>query len=409
MEKGRPVLIRLRPTLRDELTDCPGLAEYLEKQPKGRSKLKRSADVLVSPIKPKMARLDLQSDASQSSQLIQIPSQSPTPEPFNINLSLSSRSISGTSVTTSSLSALSRPAKSKAKSTGKDKRTISRWPHDFYVSEITDGLDRLKAMKDANKKSNLVMNFQEVFGLPYHKTTFAKYKGWMESDDEVIQDIIEAFVSEGAVDDCLWLAFADAVKDRIAVLGKEDARENQMDTGDILDDVDMDDAKSTSGSEDSFSHTYSAHSHGDETGSDDEITTRCPYCDERLPSSPTQQLMDMRAALEKKSVPDPLPGNPDHRKAMSFKVYQDFCTRHRLELEEFPLARLEQWPEDLDMAKVHDRVSRLRYQLRQLFDIEILAENNFFKEVKEKYAGVRRTRADGIDVQYGNFSGHGAG
>ena len=35
VEKGRPVLIRLRPTLRDELTDCPGLAEYLEKQPKG--------------------------------------------------------------------------------------------------------------------------------------------------------------------------------------------------------------------------------------------------------------------------------------------------------------------------------------------------------------------------------------
>ena len=108
-------------------------------------------------------------------------------------------------------------------------------------------------MKDANQKSNLVMNFQEVFGLPYHKTTFAKYKGWIESDDEVIQDIIEAFVSEGAVDDCLWPAFADAVKDRIVVLGKEEARENQMDTRDILDDVNRDDAKSTSGSEDSFS------------------------------------------------------------------------------------------------------------------------------------------------------------
>jgi hypothetical protein len=187
-------------------------------------------------------------------------------------------------VATSSLSAPSRPAQSKAKSTGKDKCTISRWPHDFYVSEIADGLDQLKAMKDANKKSNLVMNFQEVFGLPYHKTTFAKYKGWMESDDKVIQDIIEAFVSEGAVDDSLWLAFADAVKDRIAVLGKEDTKENESNAGDILDD-----AKSTSRSEDSAL----SHSHGDETGSDDEITTQCPYCDEHLPSSLTQQLMDM--------------------------------------------------------------------------------------------------------------------
>ena len=61
------------------------------------------------------------------------------------------------------------------------------------------------------------------------------------------------------------------------------------------------------------------------------------------------------------------------------------------------------------MVKVHDRVSRLRYQLHRPFDIEILAENDFFKKAKKKYAGVRRTRADGIDVQYGNFSGHGAG
>ena len=55
VEKGQPVLIHLRPTLRDELTDCPGLAEYLEKQPKGQSKLKCSTDALISPIKPKTA------------------------------------------------------------------------------------------------------------------------------------------------------------------------------------------------------------------------------------------------------------------------------------------------------------------------------------------------------------------
>jgi hypothetical protein len=311
------------------------------------------------------------------------------------------------SVATSSRSAPSRPVQSKAKSKGKEKRTINHWPHDFYVSEIANGLDRLKAMKDANKKSNLVTNFREVFGLPYHKTTFAKYKGWMESDDEIIQDIIEAFVSEGAVDDSLWPAFADAVEDRIAVLEKEEDEENKMD---ILEDVDMDDAKSTSGSDSSdgsdFSHT---HFDGDETGSDDAITTRCPYCDERLPSTPTQQLMDMRTALETKSVPDPLPGNPDHRKAASFKVYQEFCTRHRLELEKLPLARSEQWPEDPDMAEVHNRVSGLRSQLCLLFDSKILEKNNFFDNAKEKYAGIRCTRADGIDVQYSNFSGHGAG
>ena len=45
VEKGRPVLIHLRPTLRDELTDCPGITEYLEKQPKAQSKGKRSANI----------------------------------------------------------------------------------------------------------------------------------------------------------------------------------------------------------------------------------------------------------------------------------------------------------------------------------------------------------------------------
>jgi hypothetical protein len=94
VEKGWPVFIRLWVTLRDELTDCPGLVEYLEKQPKGQSKLKCSADVLVSLIKPKTAQLNLRSGTSQFSQLIQIPSQSLTPEPFYIDLSLSSHSVS---------------------------------------------------------------------------------------------------------------------------------------------------------------------------------------------------------------------------------------------------------------------------------------------------------------------------
>jgi hypothetical protein len=263
-------------------------------------------------------------------------------------------------------------------------------------------------MKDANKKSNIVTNFQEVFGLPYHKTTFSKYKGWMESDDEIIEDIIEAFVSEGAVDNSLWPVFADAVKDCIAVLEKENARENETTTTrNILDDVDMDDAKSTSVSEGSgYVHT---HSHGDKMGSDDEITTQCPYCDERPPSTPTQQLTDMRTSLEKKSILDSLPGNPDHCKAASFKMYPDFCTRHRLEVEELPLACSEQWPEAPDMAAVHNQVSRLHSQLSLLFDSKTPEENNFFEKAKKKYAGIERTRADGINVQYGNYSGHGAG
>ena len=431
VEKGRPVLIRLRPTLRDELTDCPGITEYLEKQPKARTKGKRSANSLVSPIKSKISRLDTETDldAPRSNQLILLPSRSPTPDPLdNDSPFLSSVSTAGvlsgqspllrpgksflpsvfatgTTTVSSSLSAPLRPVKSQAKSKGK--RTISRWPHDFYVTEIADGLHKLKSMKDANKRSSLIANFEEVFGLPYHKTTFAKYRGLMDSDDNVIQDIIEAYISEGTGDNGLWPTFAEAIKDRVAFLKKGDSE-------DVLDDFDMDDAKSTCGSDGSESvHTRSSlvpHS-DDETASysGHEIITRCPYCDERLPSSPTQQLVNMRAALEPKSLPDPLPGNPDHRKTATFRVYQEFCARHRLELEVFPLARSEKWPEDPDMAELRNRVDKLRPQLQLLFDIDILSKNKFFKKAKATFSDLGRTRADGIDVQYSKYSGHGAG
>jgi hypothetical protein len=414
--------------------------EYLEKQPKARSKGKRSADSLVSPIKSKISRLDIETDpdAPRSNRLILLPSQSLTPDPSDNNsLFLSSVSTAGvlpgqspllrpsksflpsvfttgTATVSSSLSAPLRPVKSHAKSKGKEKRTISHWPHDFYVTEITDGLHKLKSMKDANKRSSLVANFEEVFGLPYHKTTFAKYRGLMDSDDNVIQDIIVAYISEGTEGNGLWPAFAEAIKRRSAFLEK-DKVESKTDSEDVLDDVDMDDAKSTcAGSESS----ESVHAHpGSKSDSDDdtasylshEIITRCPYCDERLPSSPTQQLVNMCAALELKSTPDPLPGNPDHRKTATFRVYQDFCTRHRLELEDFPLARLEQWPEDPDMAELQNRVDKLRPQLQPLFDINILNKNEFFKKAKATFSDLGRTRADGIDVQYGKYSGHGAG
>jgi hypothetical protein len=85
------------------------------------------------------------------------------------------------------------------------------------------------------QKSSLVANFEEVFGLPYHKMTFAKYRGLMDSDDDVIQDIIEAYISEGTGDSGLWPAFAAAIKDRVAFLEKGKA-EGKTDSEDVLDD-----------------------------------------------------------------------------------------------------------------------------------------------------------------------------
>jgi hypothetical protein len=117
----------------------------------------------------------------------------------------------------------------------------------------------------------------------------------------------------------------------------------------------------------------------------------------------------MHTTLELKSVPDPLPGFPHHRTAVSFRVYQDFCARHRLELHDFPLARAQKWPEHPNMAELHMRVSMLRPQIHQLFDIKVLERNEFFIGAKKRFDGIGRTRADSLAVQFGTFSGHGAG
>jgi len=248
---------------------------------------------------------------------------------------------------TASLAVLKKSAHSKSRtaiSKGKAKRTIKYWPADFYVSEIVNGLHQLKAMKDTNKRSNLVINFYAVFHLKYHKTTYAKYKGLMETDDEILQDIIEDFVSRGEVEDALWPVFVETIKDRVAILeaGKNSGRpgHGQKDA-DIL----FAEAKSFSDSEpsDSALRCYS-DSDSDldlDLDSGHPNAIRCAYCNEKLPSSPTQQLIDMGLSLEKISVLDPLPGNPNHCKISSFTKHQDYCAQHRLEVDELPLARLQ--------------------------------------------------------------------
>ena len=210
-------------------------------------------------------------------------------------------------------------------------------------------------------------------------------------------------------------AFTEAIKHHITFLEKDKVK-SKTDSEAVLDDVNMDDTKSTCRLE--FSESVHAQAHlGSKSHSDngtasysgDKIITHCPYCDECLPSSPIQQLVNKCTALELKSTLDPLPGNPDHCKMATFCVYQDFCTRHCLEIEDLPLACLEQWPEDPDMAELQNQVDKLCPQLQPLFNINVLDKNKFFKKQRQHFLILGVHMADGIDVQYGKYSGHDAG
>lgn len=196
----------------------------------------------------------------------------------------------------------------------------------------------------------------------------------MESNDEIMQDIIEDFVSRGQADDALWPYFADAAKDRMAVLEGEKGSKSVPQKSKVHIDSDEEEAESSGVGD--MSHLF--HSHSDLSSDEDEDTPLCAYCDEPLPLTPTQQLKDMAAALQLVSIPNPIPGNSSHRKTSSFTVTLDYCARHRVERDELPLARLENWPEDPDFAGLYDRVFRLQPRLQLLFDIEVLKCNTFF-------------------------------
>jgi hypothetical protein len=97
--------------------------------------------------------------------------------------------------------------------------------------------------------------------------------------------------------------------------------------------------------------------------------TLCPYCDARLPSSPTPTLLALisRASKHKASYLDPRPGNPRGRRA-PVQVFIGVCQRHRFESEILPEAERRGWPKTIEWGKVRKRVKQMEARLRALID-----------------------------------------
>lgn len=74
----------------------------------------------------------------------------------------------------------------------------------------------------------------------YHKTSFSKYKGIMDSEDGPIQDAIMDFVELGKVEEARWPVFWDAIKHHITRIGEEKRKTQSRATSeseiDIIDD-----------------------------------------------------------------------------------------------------------------------------------------------------------------------------
>ncbi|KAF7969422.1 hypothetical protein HWV62_27365 [Athelia sp. TMB] len=379
VERGRQLLIRLRRSALEELpiARCPGIDSLITRQSKGRSRgSKRAAD----------AQSNVHFTMSSSPD-IEFPEPS-EPLPASHPPASLKRSQKNLPVST----------QSKYKGKGRKHR---QWPDNFYVCEVVDGLREVKEMKDRNKKSKLEDNFKAVFGVPYKKTSEWKYRGWIDSDDKVLQDIIAGFVAQGSNDGALWTKFKEASEQHRAVLEKKKAH-NDLDSSSGT--------ESDPGAgpfEPSHYPDYLDLSDSNSSPSDDSdgdlSDILCFFCDEPLPTRPTQALLDQASALELLTKPDPMPHNPRRRTASTFTIYQDYCARHRMEREELPFAHLEGWPETPDLSALFDRVVALRHQL----DPNILAtsHNEFFSRTVKRFANVQTSHIHGI----GNFRGHGAG
>ncbi|KAF8054207.1 hypothetical protein FPV67DRAFT_1173441 [Lyophyllum atratum] len=108
----------------------------------------------------------------------------------------------------------------------------------------------------------------------------------------------------------------------------------------------------------------------------------CPFCDEPLPLTPSPKLRDQLVSLEKQSKLDPMPDNRFHRKTTTFKVFVDFCQRHKFESEQLPSARLAGWPNSPDFARLFDRVVANHPSLA---DVSRNTHNTFFEDAKLFY------------------------
>jgi len=133
----------------------------------------------------------------------------------------------------------------------------------------------------------------------------------------------------------------------------------------------------------------------------------CPFCDERLPDSPSTKLVQMLDGLKDVTWEEPTEENPSHRNAASFTVFISFCVQHRHESSELPHAFASGWPTDVDFSMLFDRVSRKYVELAAVIKNDA---NEFFASAKSFFGASGSIHSkNSIHSQFDRFDKFGAG
>ncbi len=93
--------------------------------------------------------------------------------------------------------------------------------------------------------------------------------------------------------------------------------------------------------------------------------TLCPWCDERLPSTPTPYLVSLIDGARRRSYIDERPTNPLGLRAPP-AVFVSICQRHRFERVWIPRARKRKWPTHIDWGKLRGRIEHLKGKLEAI-------------------------------------------
>lgn len=191
--------LRLPPNLLYQWKDCPGLTEELQQQSR---KPKRSRPSLVSPVKVQRGRRGTHDHLNHSED--HIPELSEDEDrPLTVQtapqaLSRPTARLSKRAVSPQAPQPSAQPTKSR------------RWPTDYHVVEIADGLKKMRKLSNSSAKSLTQADaYARTFGGCFVRNTFFVNRRLFSEASEALKD---RFIAYGKSKKGLWPHFARLAK-----------------------------------------------------------------------------------------------------------------------------------------------------------------------------------------------------
>ncbi|KAK7679634.1 hypothetical protein QCA50_017346 [Cerrena zonata] len=227
------------------------------------------------------------------------------------------------------------------------KRTF---PSSFYAINVFEGFDSITTLTNSRSPRVCLRDaFQQVFGLPYAKSTYSLHHTIYLRHP----NLVKKYHQQRRIPQTTYLHFKKA-SESVVPCATIDTDLIVIDDNSDVDDLDVDAANSTR--EPSSFHQQMVSELLDNGDGNDHPGPQCPYCDDAYPGNPTKHLQDLRVTLDAHSRPCPMPGHPQRRSVNPVTLATSHCARHRLEHDVIPLAREQGWPLSIQFDLLHARI-----------------------------------------------------